>query len=123
MKYLYIYICIYIFNIFIYISIFCYTCVCFTNTSLPIPTMSPIYSGQIRRNAAFPSFLIQRGGRVVKGLLHVSVLHLLVSLHCCPPICILISHYLLDVYTGWDLSDYLVHLTHFTIGEPEAPGH
>ena len=59
-----------------------------TDTSLPIPTMNPICSGQTGRNAAFLSFLIQRGGRVIKGFLHISVLQLLVMLHHYPHICI-----------------------------------
>lgn len=59
-----------------------------TDTSLPIPTVNPTYSGQTGRNAAFPSFLIQSRGRVIKGFLHISVLQLLVMLHHCPHICI-----------------------------------
>lgn len=42
---------------------------------------------------------------MVKRFPHVSVLHLLVRLHCCSCICILIFHYPLNVLTGMDLSD------------------
>lgn len=129
MKHLYvIYVCLYLYITYIYIYIFpslyiCYTCVYFTNTSLPTLTMSPICSGQTGRNAAFPSFFIQSGGRMVKRFLHVSVLHLWVRLHSCPCICMLIFHYSLNVHIGRDLNGYLMHHTHFTIGDPETPGH
>lgn len=89
-------------------------CIYFTNTPLS-PTVSPIYSGKIGRNAVFPYSLIRKGGRVVKGFPHVS--------HRGLHICILIFHYPLNVHPGKDVGDYLVHLTPFTTREPEARGH
>ena len=68
---------------FKYICIYMYFVIGIFTSQIPLSqtlTMSPLYSGQIRRNAAFSYFLIQRGGGVVEGFPHISVLHLLVSL-------------------------------------------
>lgn len=64
----------------------------------------------------FSYLFIQMGGRMIKRFSHVSVLHLLVRLHPCSHICVLIFYYPLNVFTGRDLSGYLVYFTPSQLG-------
>lgn len=130
--YLHLFLCIFIFKytfLYLFPYVYTYFVIGIFTSQIPVsqtPTMSLLGSRQIRRNAAFPYFLIQRGRRVVEG----SQLCKHLSFALTGKAALLLTYLHTDIplpvkrpLPGRDLSDYLDPLTLFAIGEPEAQGH